>query len=62
MTMREEEETLQREMKAVADVISRRADDLKALVMQAEERGQRALAEVAEKLDKKIQEDIVTNR
>ncbi|XP_025099119.1 uncharacterized protein LOC112566907 [Pomacea canaliculata] len=62
VTMREEEDTLQGERQAVADVISRRADAVKALVTQAEERSQRKLAEVAESLGKQIQEKIITAR
>ncbi|XP_025097315.1 uncharacterized protein LOC112565775 [Pomacea canaliculata] len=60
VTMREEEDTLQRERQAVAGVITRRADAVRALVTQAEERSQRALAEAAESLGKQIQEKIIT--
>ncbi|PVD28727.1 hypothetical protein C0Q70_11321 [Pomacea canaliculata] len=60
--MREEEDTMQRERQAVADVISRRADAVMALVTQAKEKSQRALAEIAERLGRQIQEKIITVR
>ncbi|PVD28729.1 hypothetical protein C0Q70_11323 [Pomacea canaliculata] len=62
VTMREEEDTMQWERQAMADVISSRADTVRALVTQAEERSQRLLAEIAERLDKQIQEKIITVR
>ncbi|PVD28731.1 hypothetical protein C0Q70_11325 [Pomacea canaliculata] len=61
-TMREEEDTLQRETQAVADVISKRADALRALVTQAERNSQRALAELSMKLGTQLQEEIVSAR
>ncbi|XP_025098760.1 uncharacterized protein LOC112566674 isoform X3 [Pomacea canaliculata] len=61
-TMKEEENKLQRERQAVADVISRRADALRALVTQAEERSQKALAGVADRMEKHIKESIGTLR
>ncbi|XP_025097874.1 myosin-13-like isoform X1 [Pomacea canaliculata] len=59
VTMREEEGTLERERQAVADVISRRANAARALVTQAEERSQKELSEVAERLRIQIQEEMV---
>ncbi|XP_025097880.1 uncharacterized protein LOC112566127 [Pomacea canaliculata] len=62
VTMREEEDTLQRERKAVADVISRRADAMRALVTQAEEKSQRAVTEKADNMSKQIQNKMTTAR
>ncbi|XP_025097313.1 uncharacterized protein LOC112565772 isoform X4 [Pomacea canaliculata] len=62
VTMREEEDTLQRERQSVADVITRRADAVRALVTQVEERSNRVLAEVVESLGKQIQQKIITAR
>ncbi|XP_025098763.1 uncharacterized protein LOC112566674 isoform X6 [Pomacea canaliculata] len=61
-TMKEEKNTLQRERQAVADVISRRADAVRALVTQAEERTQKALAEVADRIERYFKESIGTLR
>lgn len=57
---REDKCMLQRERQAISDVISSRADTLRALVTQGEERSQRALAEVAERLGNQIQEVLDT--
>ncbi|XP_025097883.1 uncharacterized protein LOC112566128 [Pomacea canaliculata] len=62
VTMREKEDTLERERQAVAYVITRRADAARALVTQAEERSQRELTEVAERLRIQIQEEMVATR
>ncbi|XP_025097878.1 myosin-16-like isoform X2 [Pomacea canaliculata] len=62
VTMSEEEDMLQREKQAVADVITRRADAMRALVTQAEEKSQRAISEKADNLGKQIQNKMTTAR
>lgn len=60
--MEEERSCLQRERQAVADVIRSRADVVRTLVTQAEERCQRALAAVAEKREGEIEEEMTAAR
>ncbi|XP_025097519.1 uncharacterized protein LOC112565877 [Pomacea canaliculata] len=60
--MEEERSCLQRERQVVADVIRSRADVVRTLVTQAEERCQRALAAVAEKREGEIEEEMTAAR
>ncbi|PVD28734.1 hypothetical protein C0Q70_11328 [Pomacea canaliculata] len=58
VTMGDEKVSLQRERQEVADVITKRAEALRALVTQAEECSQRALADWTKKLDEEIQAEM----
>ncbi|XP_025097886.1 uncharacterized protein LOC112566130 isoform X2 [Pomacea canaliculata] len=62
VTMMEEEDMLQRQRQAVTDVITRRADAMRALVTQTEEKSQRAVNEKADNLGKQIQNKMTTAR